>query len=303
MQRRDFIKTAFWAGTLASGVGGCALSNSAMGSAAAESPLRVLHLTDIHIRPEENAPERCAKLLKDIRRQEKKIDFVLNAGDSILAADYGDITRERMLELWKIWDDVVMKGLSGLEVYSCLGNHDMWWAAPSKEDPMRGKDYACKRVGMPKRYYTVDKGNWRIIVLDGNNRGLLDDEQRQWLRERVEELDAEQPVLLMSHQPLLDYQKLFNGMGDWQKQMVEWFSKMPRRVHYVSGHTHEFNELRFRNLGFYSNGALSGFWWAAGPEKDGSVKGTPMGYALLDLYPDGRIQYTFHDATDRPATP
>ena len=70
-------------------------------------PLRVLHITDVHIRPEEQAPTRCAILLERIRQEMGRIDFVLNTGDSIYAADYDDISRERMLLQWDLWDSVV----------------------------------------------------------------------------------------------------------------------------------------------------------------------------------------------------
>jgi len=43
-----------------------------------------------------------------------------------------------------------------------------------------------------------------------------------------------------------------------------------RRVNFISGHIHELDSLVFRNLGFYCNGAKSGFWWEPGPENDGS---------------------------------
>ncbi|MCH5684402.1 hypothetical protein LWM68_09065 [Niabella sp. W65] len=48
-----------------------------------------------------------------------------------------------MLEQWKCWDEC-MQTLKGYEVYSCVGNHDNWWAAPSKKDEMYGVTYAAK---------------------------------------------------------------------------------------------------------------------------------------------------------------
>jgi hypothetical protein len=61
--------------------------------------LRIAHITDVHIRPEENAPERFVKCLEEIKKH--KVDFFLNGGDTIYAADYGNVTRERVIELWR----------------------------------------------------------------------------------------------------------------------------------------------------------------------------------------------------------
>ena len=48
-----------------------------------------------------------------------------------------------MLEQWNIWK--TLRGeFSEYDVFSCLGNHDMWWAAPDKSDAMYGKDYVVK---------------------------------------------------------------------------------------------------------------------------------------------------------------
>jgi len=149
MQRRDFMKYACLSGLALSSDAWSRPLSPGTASHPTGKPLRVLHLTDIHIRPEEQAFQRCKTLLKMIRREIGPIDFVLNTGDSIYAADYGDITRERMLLQWDLWDSVVMKGLKGLEVLSCLGNHDSWWAAPSKDDPHAGQGLCRQAFGDP----------------------------------------------------------------------------------------------------------------------------------------------------------
>ena len=113
--------------------------------------LTVAHITDAHIRPIDNIPARFSSCLQEVKKH--KIDFVLNGGDSIFAADYKDVTREKMLEQWAAWDEGI-KPLADYQIYSCVGNHDPWWQAPSKEDEMYGVGYVVKRVGMPNRYYS-----------------------------------------------------------------------------------------------------------------------------------------------------
>ena len=112
--------------------------------------LRVAHITDVHIRPEHNAPARFRKCLQDIKA--RKVDFFLNGGDTIYAADYSHIKRERVDEQWTIWQKL-RKEIAQYEIHSCLGNHDMWWAAPSKKDPMYGKDFAVKQLKIPGKWH------------------------------------------------------------------------------------------------------------------------------------------------------
>ena len=174
MKRSDFLKAI----PLAAG----ALSvNSVLAvpnKKTKKKALTIAHITDAHVRPDMNIQARFIKCLREIKKQ--KIDFFLNGGDSIHAADYKDITRERVLEQWKVWDEG-MKELKDYEVYSCVGNHDNWWAAPSKDDEMYGVAYAAKRAGMPHRYYSFQKKNWHFIILDGNTDGnSLDTEQMEW---------------------------------------------------------------------------------------------------------------------------
>jgi Icc protein len=232
-----------------------------------------------------------------MRQEVGQVDFVLNTGDSIYAADYGDISRERMLLQWDLWDSIVMKELGDFDLLSCLGNHDSWWAAPTEDDPMRGKSFAVERLGILGRYYAVDRGPWKILALDSNNQGFLDTEQRQWLDAQFADMPAEQPVMIMSHQPVVTHRALWEGMAPWQKEILDPLHETSRRVTFISGHTHELDSAAFHNLSFYCNGAFSGHWWEPGPENDGSRNGTPIGFAVLELYPDGRVTSKYHGYT------
>lgn len=95
--------------------------------------LRIAHITHVHICPKYDAPNRFRKCLEEIKKY--KVDFFLNGGDTIYAADYNNITRERVNEPWNIWKELRNK-YNDYEVHSCLGNQDMWWAAPDKQDAM-----------------------------------------------------------------------------------------------------------------------------------------------------------------------
>ncbi|WP_207534465.1 metallophosphoesterase family protein [Desertivirga arenae] len=143
MKRRNFIQSAI------------ALSGAAtLPSVSAASPdklkpsLTVAHITDVHIRDKEDIPERAKRYLFEALKN-KNINFILNGGDSIFDASYDDVTKEMVLEQWAVWDKFI--GSTQLEVFSCIGNHDPWWKAPSDKDEMYGVSYVAKRLKMPNK--------------------------------------------------------------------------------------------------------------------------------------------------------
>lgn len=254
--------------------------------------LRVAHITDVHIRLDDKAPERFKKCLEDIKKL--KVDFFLNGGDSINDASYDNVKRESVTEQWDLWDHC-LQTIHQYELYSCIGNHDTWWAAPSKTDPMYGKDYAVKRLKIPARYYSFTKKNWHFIILDGNNKNIsLDEEQFAWLEQELAGLPASTPTLLMSHFPILGTTPILVGGGHADnKKLKDLFYKHRDKVKVcLSGHNHLYDKTLYNGVLYCCNGAMSGFWWGKG-DKDSAGPGyyfeTPPGYALLNLYEDGTV--------------
>jgi 3',5'-cyclic AMP phosphodiesterase CpdA len=299
MKRRDLLKY------IGMTVGTVALSGTTSIVSAVEQRdkrkrvLRIAHITDVHIRPEENAPDRFVKCLEEIKKH--KIDFFLNGGDTIFAADYGNITRERVNELWKVWDETT-KTISNFEIHSCLGNHDMWWAAPDKKDPMYGKDYVVKQLGIPNRYYSFDKKDWHFIILDSNNNGgSLDDEQRLWLEKDLLAIPTGTPVVCLSHYPILAACTHVDGGNHTDSKYISdlFYKHKDKKISCFSGHIHLLDNAVYNDVHYYCNGALSGFWWEPG-DKDSAgktyYKQTPPGYAIIDLFDDGSVdnQYFPH---------
>ena len=299
MKRRSFLSNIpFGISAIAAGD---RLSNGEKKPNARKKPaLTVAHITDVHIRPEENIPQRFKKCLEEIKS--KKVDFFLNGGDTIHAADYNDITKERVLEQWKAWDDCVEQ-LKGYEVHSCVGNHDPWWAAPSKDDKMYGVPYVVERAGMPNRYYSFTKENWHFIILDGNNKGIsLDQEQMEWLKKELENTPSGTYVLLMSHYPILTVTGSWEG-GQHKDHVAlrQLFYQHKDKVKVcLSGHQHLLDRAWYNGVEYYCNGAMSGFWWGKGDAKSARptyYQETPPGYAILKLYEDGSVENEYFTHT------
>lgn len=267
---------------------------------------RLLHMTDIHIRPEHEAPARCTRLINQAIQDAGEIDLVLNGGDSIYAADYNHITRQRVLDQWALWDAHVVKPLGRLSMLSALGNHDMWWATESS-DAMYGKDYALERLGQNGRYLSRIHRGWLIAVLDCNNHGMVDDQQMRWLHDLAQQ-HADLPMLIMSHQPIMMAEQLVHGeMSDRQREILEPFVDPrleARPVFFLSGHEHVVDQLAYLNVSFLCYGAFSGAWWEFDLDRPGqyegnnSVRGTPMGYGIIDLFQDGTLDHRYIDTTD-----
>ncbi len=285
-------------GSLAAAVAG------APGNAVAEvqrknkPALTVAHITDVHIRPKDDIPARYKTSLEDVKKH--KVDFFLNGGDSIYAADYENVTREWMLAQWATWDEC-MKTLNGYEVYSCVGNHDPWWQAPSKDDEMYGVAYAARRAGMPHRYYSFTKKNWHFMILDGNNPGVkLDKEQMAWLEKELDNVPSGHYVLLMSHYPILSVTAMWAGgaHGD-HVALRKLFYKHKDKVRVcLSGHNHLLDANVFNGVQYFCNGAMSGFWWEKGDEQSAApyyYQETAPGYAILKLYEDGTVENRYFE--------
>lgn len=260
--------------------------------------LRIAHITDIHISPDNNAPNRFRKCLTDIKKH--GVDFFLNGGDTIMAADYDHITREQVLKQWQIWDELRSE-FTDIKMYSCLGNHDMWWAAPEKADAMYGKDYVIKKLELSNRYYSFRKKEWKFIVLDSNNKnaGSLDDKQREWLEQELSELEQGASVLVMSHYPILAVSTIpYGGSHTDSVYITKLFHKhRDKKIHCISGHMHLLDSAVYNKVPYYCNGSMSGFWWGEG-DKDSAEKywyhETPPGYAIIDLFADGTLRNTYY---------
>lgn len=298
MKRRNFLRNASLAAAGVGAITGAHAGPTVNKKEQFKKPvLTVAHITDVHIRPEENVLDRFKKCIEEVKKH--KVDFFLNGGDSIHDASYDNVQRERVTEQWAVWDEC-MKLLKDQEVYSCIGNHDPWWSAPSKEDEMYGIPYTVKRLGIPHNYYSFNRRNWHFIILDGNNKGIsLGEEQMAWLKEELAKVPDGQFALLMSHYPILTV------TGSWEggqhkdhKELKQLFYQHKQKVKVcLSGHQHLLDRAWYNGVNYFCNGAMSGFWWGKGNEKSAApyfYQETPPGYAILKLYDDGSVENEYH---------
>ena len=70
------------------------------------------------------------------------------------------------------WHSAVQDACPDVPIAYVIGNHDIWgWPIRKKSgttgnEPNYGKAWPLAQFGLAKPYYSLDRGGWRIIVLD-----------------------------------------------------------------------------------------------------------------------------------------
>ncbi|MFB0497145.1 Icc protein [Mucilaginibacter sp. OAE612] len=294
MERRSALKN----------IGGLLLAPSlALGNTtpAAKPSLRIAHITDVHLKDKFDAPARFTRCLHHLQQQTPKVDMVLNGGDIVF-----DMNKENISTIndqWKLVQNI-MKNECSLPVHYCLGNHDIWWYEDDKGQAIYGKKYALDKLQLVKPYYSTEKNGWKIIVLDSVHLdidntwyiGKLGDEQLNWLSDELKATDANMPVMVMSHIPILTallmieddivnkWTMLGGDMHTDTAKIINLFYQYPNVKLCLSGHLHMRDKVVYNNVTYLCNGAVSGAWW------EGNRRETAPGYGLIDLYADGTFE-------------
>lgn len=169
-------------------------------------------------------PSHFEKNVRSALRNMEDCDFILTLGDNLNRTS-------------KKYAQKLLDITEGYPMIWTKGNHD--------EDKM----FALFR--QPKNYYYVDKGNWRIIVLDNGNidhavdyakgqyipRGYIEPEQVEWLKEA---LKTDKKIVVSMHVPVFDR---FNQdlVYPGQEYLVRMFEKSGNVKYVFSGHFHVYD--------------------------------------------------------------
>jgi predicted MPP superfamily phosphohydrolase len=268
------------------------------------SPLDVVFLSDVHVKPTDTAQEGMRRAFR--KANALKPDFIINGGDAIM--DAMAATKEKTATQWNVWKNIVNEE-NRLPVYHAIGNHDAWgWQVKDesvKNDPLYNKAWVIKEHGMPGRFYAFEKKNWKFIVLDTaheNNGGYIakiDDEQFTWLENELKNTSSDQHVCMVSHIPIVSFcAALFSDKnepnGDWKvsrallltdaRKMVDLFSNYKNVRCCLSGHIHLQDEVEYKNVQYFCNGAVSGNWW------NGAFKGFDPAFAQFRFFKNGDVK-------------
>jgi len=299
MKRKDFILNS-------AGLGAAAFVNPStfLTTQEKKSPIRVAHLTDIHIKPGKDIEASAARAMHHAQILVPEIDFIINGGDSIM--DSLEADKEKTQIQWDLFTSILKKEIS-LPVYHCIGNHDIWgwFIKENKPENERqyGKVWVVETLQMKNRYYSFSKDKWHFIVLDstqlnpaGGYIGKIDEEQLAWLQTELASVPKEKFICIVSHIPILSIcAGLFfdkteaNGDLKIQRNLMhsdffalkKIFNNYPNIKVCISGHIHLQDELNYLGIKYYCNGAVCGNWWK------GSFQEFAPAYAMLEFYADG----------------
>jgi len=301
MQRRKFIQNL----SLASAATVLPIGVNAENTGK-KKRFRAAFISDIHIKTLDVAEAGMRKALQTINQSDKKPDFIINGGDSIM--DALAVSKEKTKAQWDLFFDI-LQAENKLPVKHCMGNHDIWgWQLKEdvKSDPLYGKNWWLQLTGNTKSYYSFTHQNWHFIVLDStqeNNGGyiaLLDAEQFNWLGAELES-NKDKHICIVSHIPIVSFcsAMFFKDMlpnGDWKlsrallhtdaRMIKDLFRKYPNIRCCLSGHIHLQDEVTYLGIQYFCNGAVSGNWWK------GAFQDFAPAYALFDFHQDGTVERT-----------
>lgn len=301
MQRRKFIQNL----SLASAATVLPIGVNAENTGK-KKRFRAAFISDIHIKTLDVAEAGMRKVLQTINQSDKKPDFIINGGDSIM--DALAVSKEKTKAQWDLFFNI-LQAENKLPVKHCMGNHDIWgWQLKEdvKSDPLYGKNWWLQLTGNTKSYYSFTHQNWHFIVLDStqeNNGGyiaLLDAEQFNWLGAELES-NKDKHICVVSHIPIVSFcsAMFFKDMlpnGDWKlsrallhtdaRMIKDLFRKYPNIRCCLSGHIHLQDEVTYLGIQYFCNGAVSGNWWK------GAFQDFAPAYALFDFHQDGTVERT-----------
>lgn len=303
MKRKSFIQKAT---TLA---GGSLVASPLLAFTERKKPLRVAHLSDIHLKPGMEPEKGMAKALHHAQNLHPGVSFIINGGDAIMDALAADKQKTAtQFDLFK----TILKNENSLPVHHTIGNHDIWgWFIKEnrpEDDPQYGKAWVVDTFEMKNRYYSFTQQKWHFIVLDstqlnpaGGYIARLDEPQLEWFTKELESVPKDHFICLVSHIPILSicaglYFEKTEANGDLMIKrnlmhtdflsLRKIFANTPQLKCCISGHIHMQDELTYQGIKYYCNGAVCGNWWK------GAFNNFEPAYALMEFYDDGRTKRT-----------
>ena len=251
-----------------------------------EESFSFVFMTDVHLMPEENAPEGFRKAIEKINSL--KPDFVISGGDQIddaLAQPY-----ERADLLYDLYSDIAKK--LEMPLYNVMGNHDIFGtykkSGVSSDHPEFGKKMFEKRLN--KKYYTFDHKGWHFMILDSikptdddSYLGEIDPEQIEWIKGDLLALDKNIPVVIASHaafytiMPQIDKRFKYEKFTISNSQELLKLFKDHNLKFVLQGHVHNYEAILSHGIWFISGGAVCGSWW------EGPLHGMEEGFVEFKI--------------------
>jgi Icc protein len=268
-------------------------------------------LTDIHLQPENNAPDGFKQAIA--RVNELNPDFVITGGDLVMDVLAHPIGRADTL--YNLYSETI--GDFNMPVHNTIGNHEVFGymeqSGVDSSHPLYGDKMYEERLG--NRYYVFEYNGWRFYILDsideletgdndlieGGYYGYVDEEQIAWLKKDLAGVDPETPIAISVHIPFITvFTQLIEGSTTANanslvitnsKEVLQLFDGYNLKL-VLQGHCHIYEDIFVKGTHFITGGAVCGKWWK-GPNF-GTEEGFLMVHISGDEIKSEYIDYGWH---------
>jgi 3',5'-cyclic AMP phosphodiesterase CpdA len=271
-------------------------------------PIRVAHLTDIHIESGIEAERGLASCLNAVNSLNHKPDFIINGGDAIMnsALTY---SKEKIKKQWGLFHSI-FRSENSIPITNCIGNHDLIGWPIAKSNEKESKYRAMEEYEINKPYYSLTKGKWKFIVLDSiqcknsipGYFAQLDEEQMNWLKDELSNTPQDNFICIISHVPILAICTMFDSLFTNKRhrrvsssilhadagELTSIFYQFPNVKSCLSGHIHMIDHVNYLGVDYYCNGAVSGSWWK------GNHHQFPPSFSIMNFFDDGKVTREIH---------
>lgn len=257
--------------------------------------------TDVHQDIIHNGEERLNAFVDDMTA--KKADFIIQLGDFC----YPESKNDEFMSIFQQF---------GKNAYSVIGNHD-------RDNGVSKKDMLTF-FNIPAAYYSFDKKEFHFIVLDGNEKGVADDDYPLGISDAQLEClsndlnDTDKKTIIFIHQSLVydigngeEIRNIFSTqrLSDSSKKVLACFN----------GHKHTDQIENFDGVWYVTINSISNMW--AGEEFEHKIDGIPESvyvekpelkyvfpysnalYAYVTLFSDGTLSIKGQLSTWKTPTP
>ncbi|MDC6390425.1 metallophosphoesterase [Maribacter sp. PR1] len=303
------MRTVLWIALLFVCLGIKAQSEDLVGSTYADQEgFSFVFMTDIHLQPERGAQEAFQKVIDTVNKLH--VDFVLTGGDLVYDALRGNFNRSD--SLFRTYSTSIKK--FDVPVYNTIGNHELFGIYRESDIKTNHPDY---KYGMyerylGKRYYSFDHKGWHFISLcsieekDQRYIGLIDDEQKQWLKDDLAQLDTETPIVLSTHIPFIStYNQRYpknkvkevpNELWIYNRdEILKLFNDLDLKL-VLQGHMHWIEDINLQNkTRFITGGSVAGrpSWRRKNNRNDG-IHYDEEGFMVIHVK-NGNISWNYID--------
>jgi len=199
-------------------------------------------------------------------------------------------------------------------VYNTIGNHELFGIYKESDIPEDHPDY---KYGMyerylGKRYYSFDHKGWHFISLcsiDEKNQkyiGIIDEEQLEWLKNDIAQLDASTPIVLSTHIPFIStYNQRYpknkikevpNELWIYNRdEILQLFNNHNLKM-VLQGHMHWIEDINVQNkTRFITGGSVAGRpSWRRKDDRGDGIHYNEEGFMLIHVK-NGNISWKYID--------